>query len=59
MSDDKTNGVMKKVPNRDVTGQAEVFRLQDFVSAGVVQNGFGMYSGLMSEGAIPTTTRDQ
>lgn len=55
-SDQKDSGASLRygIPNRDVSCQSEIFRLEDLVGAGVVQNGLGMNAGLVSEGTVAT-----
>jgi hypothetical protein len=40
-----------------ISSETKVFRLQDLICTGVVQDGFGMDAGLVCEGAVATVGR--
>ena len=44
----------ESVPNRNIASETEIFGLEDFVCAWVVENGFGVNASLVGEGTVPT-----
>ena len=42
------------VTNRNVSGETKVFRLENLIGRGVVQNGLGVDTGLVGERTITT-----
>lgn len=44
-------------PDRHVTSQTEIFGLEDLICAWVVEDGFGMNTGLVCESTVATKSR--
>lgn len=49
----------RRIPNRDVTSETKILRLEDFVSTGIIEDGFGVNAGLVCERAIATENTRQ